>query len=191
MPRRRPKRRGRRRRNERTQRPVVVTRWRTGTGGTTELEESAWLRPPTGWDVTALAMRTQADKAKRLSEKRAKKVRKASRENRREAKAERWRARFRKPGASPFNLLPGMASRVESGRAAPPVIPDTERRRAGMASRGSPTTLTTETASTVLELRAEGLSYREIGQRTGHPATTIGHWLRTGRASAVSKGRGQ
>ena len=191
MARRRPKRRGRRRRNSRTQQPVTVTRRMTGTGRATEETVYTWAEAPRPWDITAALMATQVRKSKRAKEKHQKLRRKASRENRREARAEAWRVKYRKPGSSPFSALPGMGGRVETSRAAQPTITETERRRAGMASRGSPTTLTAETASAVLELRAEGLSYREIGQRTGHPATTIGHWLRTGRASAVSKGRGQ
>ena len=185
------KRRGRRRRNPRTQRPARVINSRTGVGRTTLLETSEWARPPTSWDVTALAMRVQVRKAEGIRKRAAKKRYIARAEARKESRAEAWRVKYRKPGSSPFSALPGMGGRVETSRAAQPTITETERRRAGMASRGSPTTLTPETASAVLELRAEGMSYREIGQRTGHPESTVRHWIGTNRAAAVSRGRGQ
>ena len=186
------KRRGRRRRNPRTQRPVRITRRMVGTGRTTEEEISEWLRPPTAWDTAALAMRIQADKARRQQEKRTKRRRKAVREHRKEAKAEAWRARFRKPGSNPLMQLPGMSSGHSApANRRPPVVSAGSRRTGGLASRGSPTSLTPETAAHILTLRTQGLSYRVIGERTGHPATTIRHWIVSGRASAISKDGGQ
>ena len=136
-------------------------------------------------------MAAQVRKAQAHQKKQARRRYIARSEARREAKAEAWRARFRKPGASPFMRLPGMSGPSATSARKQPVISADARRQAGMASRGSPTSLTLELAAHILELRAEGLSYQEIGERTGHPATTIRHWTVSGRAAAVSEDRGQ
>ena len=189
MPRKR--RRGRRRRNPRTQRPARITNRRTGTGGTIQLETSEWLRPPTSWDVTALAMLVQVRKAEAQRKKQARKRYISRVENMKEARAERWRARFRKPTESPFSNLPGMSGRVGvTATRRQPVISAEARLQAGMASRGSRSTLTGELANTILELRAEGMSYRRIAAEVQHPESTIRHWIGSGRAEAVAKDRG-
>ncbi len=181
--------RGRRRRNSRTQRPVRIITQRTGVGRTTELETSEWLRPPSGWDLAALGMRVQANKAKRKQEKRAKARGKARRENQGEQKAERWRRKFQKPSDSPFMRLPGMAGGAITHRR-PPVIPEDARRAAGTASKGSATTLSPELADAILELRAAGLSFRRIAAEVQHPESTVRHWIGSGRAEAVATDRG-
>ena len=108
-----------------------------------------------------------------------------------EQRAERWRAKYRKANSSPFSALPGMQGRVESGGRTPPVVSEDERRELGLASRGSRSTLGVELATHVLELRAEGQSYQKIAAAVGCPQSTIRHWVVSGRAAAVSKGRGQ
>ena len=186
------KRRGRRRRNVRTQQPFRVTQRRTGAGGVTLEQTFEWLRPPSGWDVAVAGMATQVRKAQGAQKKAARRRYIARSEARREAKAEAWRRKYQTPGDSPFMRLPGMSGRGETtNRRRQSTISATERQRAGLAPRGSRSTLTPELASTILELRAEGLSYQEIGERTGHPATTIRHWTVTGRASAVTGDRGR
>ena len=69
---------------------------RTGTGRTTDtLETSEWSRPPSGWDVAALGMRVQADKAKRQQEKQARKrASRAEGEPEGIAGRERWRLKY-------------------------------------------------------------------------------------------------
>ena len=59
------KRRGRRRRNARTQKPVSVTVHRTGTGRATELTTYTWASAPTAWDDAAAQMVAQVRKAER------------------------------------------------------------------------------------------------------------------------------
>ena len=182
------KRRGRRRRrrNARTQRPVSVTVHRTGTGRATELTTYTWASAPTAWDDAAAQMAAQVRKAKRKSEKAAKRRWKAHRESQKERKRTRWQATSQKGrSGNPFDSLPGMAGRTETTRHAQPTIPGSERRRAGMASRGSATSLTPELAAHILKLRLQGQTYREIGEATGHPPSTIRHWIRSGRAAAV------
>ena len=184
------KKRGRRRRNPRTQRPASITVRRVGTGRATELTTFSWVSPPTAWDAAAAAMSGQVRKAERQQKKVAKARGKARRESRKESKREGWRDKYRKGSASPFENLPGMAGRTETTRARS-VVSEDERRQTGMAHRGPASTLTPTLARQVLELRAAGMSYREIAQETGHPATTVRHWVVSGRASAVSEDRGQ
>ena len=181
--------RGRRRRNIRTQQPVRMTITRTGPGRTTVLETSEWLRAPSGWEIAALGMRVQANEARRKLEKRQKQQRRATRERRKESKAERWRRKYQKTSDSPFMRLPGMAgASITPSKAR--VLPEEIRRQAGMAGRGSLTTLTPDLARAVLELRATGMSYRRIAVEVEHPESTIRHWLGTGRAEAVAKDGG-
>ena len=181
--------RGRRRRNSRTQRPVRILTKRTGVGRTTEVETSEWLRPPTSWDLAALAMRVQVHKSEAKRKRRARRRYINRVENQKEARAERWRARFRKSTDSPFSSLPGMSERTGATHRKPPAVPPEERQQSGMASRGSATTLGPELASTILELRAEGVSYRRIAAEVQHPESTIRHWIGSGRAEAVSTDR--
>ena len=184
--------RGRRRRNVRTQQPVRVTSRRTGAGGVTVEETYEWLRPPSGWDVAVAGMATEVRKAQAAQKRAARKryIRRA--EHRKESRAEAWRRKYQTPGDSPFMRLPGMSGRGETtNRRRQSTISATERQQSGLASRGSRSTLTPETAAHILELRTGGMSYREIGERTGHPATTIRHWIVSGRASAVTGDRGQ
>ena len=183
--------RRRRRRDARTQKPNSITVRRVGTGRATELTTFSWVSPPSAWDATAAAMAGQVRKSQRSAAKSAKKRAIAKKVSRREARAERVRAKYRKPSASPFDALPGMAGRTETGRAKQLTIPAGERRRNGLGARGSPSTLTPELARTVLELRAAGLSYQRVAQETGHPASSLRHWVVSGRAAAMSEDRGQ
>ena len=178
--------RGRRRRNQRTQRPVRITITRTGAGRTTELSTFEWSRPPTGWDVAALGMRVQVQKAQARQKKQARKRYISRAEHRKESRAERWRRKYQTPGDSPFMRLPGMAGGAITHRRQPVISADT-RRRAGVASRGAASTLTPETAAHILELRAEGMSYRRIAADVQHPESTIRHWIGSGRAEAAAK----
>ena len=182
--------RGRRRRNVRTQQPVRATSRRTGAGGVTIEETFEWARAPSGWDIAALGMATQARKAQAAQKRAARKryIRRA--EHRKESRAEAWRARFRKPGASPLMRLPGMSDREATvNRRRQSTISATERQQSGLASRGSRSTLTPETAAHILELRAEGTSFRRIAADVQHPESTIRHWLKSGRAEAVATDR--
>ena len=183
------RRRGLRRRNPRTQRPARIINSRTGVGRTTLLETSEWLRPPSGWDLAALAMRVQANEAKRKQEKREKEQRRATRERRKESKAEGWRRKYQKPSDSPFMRLPGMAGQSITHRRQP-VISAEGRRQAGVAPRGPATTLPPALASIILTLRAQGLSYRVIGREVKRPEATVRHWLKSGRAEAAATDRG-
>ena len=181
--------RRRRRRDARTQKPNSITVRRVGTGRATELTTFSWVSPPSAWDATAAAMAGQVRKAERQQKKVAKARGKARRESRKESKREGWRAKYRKTSASPFENLPGMAGRTETGRAKQLTIPAGERRRNGLGARGSPSTLTPKLARTVLELRAAGLSYQRVAQETGHPASSLRHWVVSGRAAAMSEDR--
>ena len=185
MPRKR--RRGRRRRNPRTQRPARITNRRTGTGGTIQLETSEWLRPPTSWDTTALAMRVQVRKAEAQRKKQARKRYISRAEHRKESRAEAWRAKYRKPTESPFSNLPGMSGRVGvTATRRQPVVSEGARRSRGLASRGPASTLDPRTAQVILSLSAEGQTVSAISRETGIPRTTLGKWLRTGRVEKVA-----
>ena len=185
------KRRGRRRRNVRTQQPVRVTQIRTGAGGVTVLETYEWMRPPSGWDIAVAGMSTQVRKARAHQKKQARRRFIARSEARREAKAEAWRARYRKPGTSPFNALPGMANHSAPINRRPPAIPADARRRAGMASRGAASTLDPQTAQHILSLMAEGWTITAIAKELGIPRTTLSRWLSSGRAEKVAAAVGE
>lgn len=184
------KRRGRRRRNARTQKPVSVTVHRTGTGRATELTTYTWASAPTAWDAAAAGMAAQVRKAQGVQKKAARRRFIARAERRKEVKAEKWRRRFQTPSDSPFMRLPGMAGQSIIHRRQP-VVSAEARQQSGIASRGSATTLTPELASTILTLRAQGLSYRRIAAEVQHPESTIRHWIGSGRAKAVSTDRGR
>ena len=186
------KRRGRRRRNARTQRPVSVTVHRTGTGRATELTTYTWASAPTAWDDAAAQMVAQVRKAERATDKRQKKARRARRESVKEARAEGWRARYRKPSASPFDALPGMADRTGATiTRRQPTIPATERQRGGMASKGPASTLDHATATRILSLKAEDWTTAAIAKELGIPRTTLSKWLSTGRAQKVAAAVGE
>ena len=68
----------------------------------------------------------------------------------------------------------------------PKVIPAQERRSSGMASKGPRTTLTPETALEIAGL-LESVSIKEIAERTGHPASTVRHWVKSGRVAALGR----
>ena len=69
----------------------------------------------------------------------------------------------------------------------PKVIPAQERRSSGMASKGPRTTLTPETALEIAGLLESGVSIKGIAERTGHPASTVRHWVRSGRVAALGR----
>ena len=183
--------RGRRRRNPRTQQPVRITNRRTGTGGTVQLETSEWARPPTSWDTTVLAMRVQVRKAEGIRKRQAKKRYIARAEARREARAEGWRAKYRKAGTSPFDSLPGMAGHSAPVVRRQSIISATERQRSGMASRGAASTLDHETATRILSLKAEDWTITAISRELQIPRTTLSKWLSTGRVQKVAAAVGE
>ena len=167
-----------------------ITRRMVGTGRTTEEETSEWMRAPTGWDLTALAMRIQADKARRRQEKRTKRRRAAVREHRKEARAERWRRKYQTPSDSPFMRLPGMAGAAITHRRQPVVSADV-RRKAGMASKGAASTLDHETSKRILSLMAEDWTITAIAKELGIPRTTLSRWLSSGRVAKVAAAVGE
>ena len=67
----------------------------------------------------------------------------------------------------------------------PNVIPAQERRANGWASRGPRSTLTPELALEIAGLLESGVSIEGIAKRTGHPASTVRHWVRSGRVAAL------
>ena len=178
------KRRGRRRRNARTQQASSITVSRTGTGRATELTTFSWVSPPSSWDMAAAGMAAQVRRVKHQQEKRGKVRGKARRESVKESKAEKWRRKYQKPSDSPFMRLPGMDGAAITRRRHP-VIPAEARRAGGLASRGPRTTLTAETARAILSLTAEGQSVSAIAASLGIPRTTLGKWLSTGRVQKV------
>ena len=161
---------------------------RTGVGKATETTTYSFTNPPSSWDATAAMMAGQVRKAKQVQKKQARRRYINRVENRKEQRAEAWRRRYQTPGDSPFMRLPGMAGGAPGRRKQPVVAPEV-RRQSGVAPRGSATTLGPELASTILELRAEGVSYRRIAAEVQHPESTIRHWIGSGRAEAVSTDR--
>ena len=69
----------------------------------------------------------------------------------------------------------------------PNVIPAQERRANGLASRGPRSSLTPETALEIAGLLESGVSIEGIAERTGHPASTVRHWVRSGRVAASGR----
>ncbi len=183
--------RGRRRRNPRTQRSVRIITQRTGVGRATEVETSEWLRPPTSWDLAAHGMRMQVQKAEHIQKKQARRRYINRVENQKEARAERWRARFRKSTDSPFSSLPGMSERTGATHRKPPVVSEDTRRSRGLAAKGPPSTLDPQTAQVLLSRTAEGQTVSAIAKELGIPRTTLSKWLSSGRAEKVAAAVGE
>ena len=66
------------------------------------------------------------------------------------------------------------------------VIEGREREKLGWASKGPATTLTPETALEIAGL-LESVSIKEIAERTGHPPSTVRHWIKSGRVAALGR----
>ena len=67
----------------------------------------------------------------------------------------------------------------------PNVIPAQERRASGWARRGPAFSLTPELTQGVAGYLDADLSIKEIAEATGTPATTVRHWVRSGRVGLV------
>ena len=80
----------------------------------------------------------------------------------------------------------GQGLELPAGPPKPPrTIGDTERRQAGMASRGPTSSLTPELAQVVTDMMAGGASTKEIAKAAGVSPPTVRRWTRTGRVAAV------
>ena len=69
----------------------------------------------------------------------------------------------------------------------PRLIPPQERRANGLASRGPRSSLTPATALEIAGLLESGVSIKGIAERTGHPASTVRHWVKSGRVAALGR----
>ena len=94
--------------------------------------------------------------------------------------------RFRKAKRQARWKRPGQGLELPAGPPKPPrTIGDTERRQAGMASRGPTSSLTPELAQVVTDMMAGGASTKEIAKAAGVSPPTVRRWTRTGRVAAV------
>ena len=69
----------------------------------------------------------------------------------------------------------------------PRLIPAKERKANGLASRGPRSTLTPETALEIARLLETGVAIKGIAERTSHPASTVRHWIKSGRVAALGR----
>ena len=108
----------------------------------------------------------------------------ARRRRTREATAAAFRSRKAKRRAR--WKRPSQGLELPAGPPKPPrTIGDTERRQAGMASRGPTSSLTPELAQVVTDMMAGGASTKEIAKAAGVSPPTVRRWTRTGRVAAV------
>ena len=199
------KRRGRRRRNPRTQRPARVINSRTGVGRTTLLETSEWLRVRRL--VGTCRRLGDAGSGPHEAEAAAGRSRRGRRYISRAETSEgnrgprRGGRKYRKPHRKPLHPnLPGMSGRVR-------VTGHTQATRhisrgtaavAGWQVSGIPPQPWTPGVARAHPIPCrtagpDGQSYRRIAaeRRRDPPEATVRHWLKSGRAEAVSADIGE
>ena len=129
--------------------------------------------PPSGREVLRIVAKSNASRMQSAQRSRRKESRAASFRRAKSQRREYWRRRL------------GQAPEVVVTKQQPKVISDRERRESGMATKGPRTTLTPEVAAQLADCLEAGLSVRATAEETGHPATTIRHWARSGRIASV------
>ena len=134
--------------------------------------------PPSGREVLRIMARSNSSRMQSAKRKRRKEATAASFRRAKSQRREYWRRRL------------GQAPEVVGTKQQPKVISDRERRESGMATKGPRTTLTPEVAALLADCLEAGLSVRATAEKTGHPATTIRHWARSGRIASVLEAHG-
>ena len=143
-----------------------------------------WGRPtpPTVREVQRLVARSNVTRTQSAQRSRRKEAVAASFRRAKSQRRAYWRRRLGKE----LGMGQGQGGSATTTQT-PKVIPAQERRSSGMASKGPRTTLTPETALEIAGLLESGVSIKGIAERTGHPASTVRHWVRSGRVAALGR----
>ena len=144
-----------------------------------------WGRPtpPTVREVQRIVAKSNASRKESAQRSRRKESTAASFRRAKTRRREYWQKRA---GHREIGMCQGQGGSATTTQT-PKVIPAQERRSSGMASKGPRTTLTPETALEIAGLLESGVSIKGIAERTGHPASTVRHWVKSGRVAALGR----
>ena len=145
-----------------------------------------WGRPtpPTVREVQRLVAKSNSSRKESVQRSRRRESTAASFRRAKSRRREYWRKRL---GQAPEMGMGGSSAATTTQT--PNVIPAQERRANGLASRGPRSSLTPATALEIAGLLESGVSIKGIAERTGHPASTVRHWVRSGRVAALGRSK--
>ena len=143
-----------------------------------------WGRPtpPTPREVQRIVAKSNATRTQSAQRSRRKEATGAAFRRAKSRRREYWRRRL---GQAPEVGMGGSSAPITKQQ--PKIIPAQERRANGWASRGPRSSLTPATALEIAGLLESGVSIKGIAERTGHPASTVRHWVRSGRVAALGR----
>ena len=143
-----------------------------------------WGRPtpPTPREVQRLVAKSNASRTQSAQRQRRKQSTSDAFRRAKSRRKEYWRRRLGKE-IGMGQGQGGSATTIPT----PKIIPAQERRANGLASRGPRSSLTPELALEIAGLLESGVSIKGIAERTGHPASTVRHWVRSGRVAALGR----
>ena len=144
-----------------------------------------WGRPtpPTVREVQRIVAKSNATRSQSTQRRRRKESTAASFRRAKSQRREYWRRRL---GQAPEVGMGGSSAPITKQQ--PKIIPAQERQANGWASRGPRSSLTPATALEIAGLLESGVSIKGIAERTGHPASTVRHWVKSGRVAALGRG---
>ena len=138
--------------------------------------------PPRPVEVMRVIAKSNESRVASAQRQRRKEATAASFRRAKSQRREYWR---RRSGQPPEVGMGGSSAPITKQQ--PRLIPPQERRANGPASRGPRSSLTPETALEIAGLLESGVSIKGIAGRTGHPASTVRHWVRSGRVAALGR----
>ena len=139
--------------------------------------------PPSGREVLRIVAKSNESRAASAQRHRRKQSTAASFRRAKTRRREYWQKRA---GHREIGMGQGQGGSATTTQT-PNVIPAQERRANGLASRGPRSSLTPELALEIAGLLESGVSIEGIAKRTGHPASTVRHWVRSGRVAALGR----
>ena len=145
---------------------------------------SRWggVSPPRPAEVMKVIAKSNVSRLQSAQRQKQKESTAASFKRRKSQRREYWR---RRSGQAPEVGMGGSSAPITKQQ--PRLIPAQERRANGWASRGPKSSLTPELALEIAGLLESGASIEGIAKRTGHPASTVRHWVRSGRVAALGR----
>ena len=139
--------------------------------------------PPSGREVLRIVAKSNESRAASAQRHRRKQSTAASFRRAKTRRREYWQKRAGHRESGMGQGQGGSATTTQT----PNVIPAQERRANGLASRGPRSSLTPATALEIAGLLESGVSIKGIAERTGHPASTVRHWVKSGRVAALGR----
>ena len=132
------------------------------------------VSPPRPAEVMKVIAKSNVSRLQSAQRQKQKESTAASFKRRKSQRQESWRRRL---GQAPEREMGGSSAPITKQQ--PRLIPARERQASGLANKGPRTTLTPETALEIAGL-LESVSIKKIAERTGHPASTVRHWVKVG-----------